>query len=208
MGIQQYTHQARRWMESHLPYTRRTLQTNSYVLWTHELPSHFPNDDKHHILQTSGPRLAFSLYGWSRDPYKMTPQRNRRRTLAMSQGIHPYHPQRPRKEWSLPQTWEVHLWTGRNWLFRHYHRTRDIKNGSEEDTRSHRLVPTNYSHRSKTIPGIHRILLILHPKLFKNCLTPLRPHEENDPIALEHIPIYGFQNLENLNVPKTHTPST
>jgi hypothetical protein len=33
MGLQQYLNQTRRWMESGLPYSRRTIRTNGYVLW-------------------------------------------------------------------------------------------------------------------------------------------------------------------------------
>src|SRR5258708_2241514 len=95
------------------------------------------------------------------------------------------------------------LRTRRNRLSRHHCRTRNTKNGPKEDTRSSGLVPADYRHRNTPIPGIHRVLSILHPKLFKDRPTTSRPYKEDNPMALGQTPSRSVRNSENPHVSKT-----
>jgi len=50
-------------MESSIPYTQRIIRTNSYVLWSHQLPSHVSNDDEYHIPIRHGKWGHIGFYG-------------------------------------------------------------------------------------------------------------------------------------------------
>ena len=79
-------------------------------------------------------------------------------------------------------------------------------NEPKEVTRHHRLVTTQEYHRSPQLPRLHRILQILQPQLFKNCLTTTRIDEENHPMALGRRSTQSVQRAEDMNVwkPSTH----
>src|SRR5229473_6004035 len=102
----------------------------------------------------------------------------------------------------------MRLQAKRDRLSRCHRRTRNIKDGSEEDTRGGRLVPTNHCHRSTAIPRVHGILSIFHPKLFENHTTPLRSYKKGNHMALGRTTILSFRDTKNPHVLKTCTPPT
>src|SRR5258707_9237051 len=100
------------------------------------------------------------------------------------------------------------LRTRRNRLSGRYRRTRNTKNGPEEDTRGSGLVSADHHHQSTPILGIHRVLLVLYPKLLEDYLTTPRPHKEDNPMALGQTPIRSIRNFENPHGSKTRaTPA-
>ncbi len=179
MGVQQHTHQTRGQVESSLSYTQGTLWTNSHVFQAYKLPHYLSDDDKYYIPQASCTRVAFCLHGWSSNTHKMTPWGNWRRTSTTPQRIHTHHSQYLRTAWPLSQTWEVCLWTKRNWLLGHDCRTGYIKNGSKENTRSCWLV------------------------LLENHIALSRPNQENHPMALGQTPVESFQDPKESDVLET-----
>jgi hypothetical protein len=46
-----------------IPHPRRAFQAASYVLWSHQLPSHLPDDDELHLLNQGSTRMALSIHG-------------------------------------------------------------------------------------------------------------------------------------------------
>jgi hypothetical protein len=60
--------------------------------------------------------------------------------------------------------------------------------GPSQSTRSSRLeTPTN-SPRRQSLPGIHRILPILHQRLLEDRKTTDPPHQEGDTIGMGRSP--------------------
>ena len=70
MGIQQYTHQEGRRMESCFPYTGMIIQTHGHVFQTYELTGNLSNDDEYDLQKRDGRRMAISLHGRHHHPYK------------------------------------------------------------------------------------------------------------------------------------------
>src|SRR5712675_2432856 len=64
------------------------------------------------------------------------------------------------------------------------------------------------SHRRPLIPRFHRILPLLHPKLFTRRTTLIGPDEEGDPVDLGRSPDKGFRNPENAHVYETSADPT
>src|SRR5260370_12513703 len=91
----------------------------------------------------------------------------------------------------------------RDRLPRSHCRTRYPKNGPKKDTRSSGLVSTNHCYRGTPIPRVHRILSVLHPKLFENCPTTLGSHEKDDSMALGPTPIQSIRDPQDPYVSKT-----
>ncbi len=94
------------------------------------------------------------------------------------------------------------LRTGRNRLPGCYCRTRYAKNGPKEDTRGSGLVSANYRYQSTPIPGVHRVLPVLYPKLLENCPTTPRPYKEDNPMALGQTPSRSVRDPKTPHVPK------
>jgi hypothetical protein len=63
MGVQQCPHQGGRRVESSVHHERRPIWTNGYVFWTHQLPSHIPDDDELNICQRDSREMVNSLHG-------------------------------------------------------------------------------------------------------------------------------------------------
>src|SRR5260370_29572906 len=98
--------------------------------------------------------------------------------------------------------------TKRDRLPRSNCRTGYPKDGSKEDTRSSGLVPANHCYRGAPISGIHGILLVFHPKLFKNRPTTFGPYKKDDPVALEPTPIQSVRDAKNPYVSKACSTPT
>src|SRR5258708_4534535 len=102
----------------------------------------------------------------------------------------------------------MHLRTKRDRLSRCYRRTRHAENGSKENTRSSRLVPANHCYRGTPIPRIHRVLSVLHPKLFKNRPTTPGSYKKDNPMALGPTPVQSVRHSKDPYVSKTRaTPA-
>src|SRR5713226_10672560 len=147
--------------------------------------------------------MALCLYGCLGHSYKKTPRRNGRSTPTTTRRVRPYRPRYPRRKRSLPQTRKVCLRAKRNRLPRSHCRTRHPKDGPKEDTRGSGLVSANHCHRGAPIPGIHGVLPVLHPELFKNRPTTFGPHKKDDPLALGPTPTQSIRNSKNPHVSET-----
>ena len=58
------------------------------------------------------------------------------------------------------------------------------------------------------IPRFHRLLPLLHTKLFVYSQTALGPHKENHPLALGRMTIQSIRRVENSNVLKSGSGPT
>ena len=129
MGIQQHLYQTRRQMESSLPYLRRTLWTNSHVLWTDKLASHLSDDDEHHILMPSNAGIVFHLHGWWHYSHQTTIQRVWRIAYSPTLPLCPWDIQHSSRKWLICQTRKMCLQTRENWVPWCHYRKRAIMHG-------------------------------------------------------------------------------
>src|SRR6266851_4037979 len=63
-------------------------------------------------------------------------------------------------------------------------RRRNGANGAVESRPSQRVDPTKKRPRSMQIPGLHRILSLLYPRILADRPTPTRPNQTSDTVAL------------------------
>src|SRR6266403_4939781 len=96
-------------MESHLPHSRRTVRTDSYVLRLNKLPGHLPDDDEHHLPNRSSTRLVIHLYGQYRRSYEKRRTRNGTTTCLSSPAICPSHVKQIGTKRPIPQTRKMQL---------------------------------------------------------------------------------------------------
>ena len=176
MGIQQHLNQRRRQMESHLPYSGRTIWTYHNVLWSHQFPSHFSNNDEHHLLDWSHTRMAIGLYGWHCHPHKTRKTWNKPTTCPPPLPICPPHAKQTWTKWLIPQTRKMWLWTKGDWLPQCHCWKWKATNGPKETQRSRRLAKAEQPNQHPQIPWIHWLLSLLHTRLFKDCMTTPQPH--------------------------------
>src|SRR5713226_7043366 len=102
MGIQQRPHKRGGRVESSLPYPRRTLRADGYVLWTNQLPPHLPNADEHDFPSRNRPRMVVRLHGRLGHTHKTETGRNRRTTPTETPEPRPPHPRNAAKTRPLP----------------------------------------------------------------------------------------------------------
>ena len=50
------------------------------------------------------------------------------------------------------------------------------------------------------VPGVHRILPILCPKLFANCKTVIAPNKENNPLGMDQHTTTSLRLIEGADV--------
>jgi hypothetical protein len=77
--------------------------------------------------------------------------------------------------------------------------------GPYQSQRSRRLDPPSERKRCTIIPRVHRILSILHQRLFKNSTTADRSHEEKFAIHLDRETTARLRTSENTHVCQTST---
>src|SRR6266404_1596430 len=119
-------------MESRLPNPRRTVRTNSNVLWAHKLSHNLPNDDEHHIPHRSRSRMAIRIYGRHCNPHETRKRRNRPTTPRTTPTLHSPHAPQTRTKRPIPKTRKMRLRTKRNQLSRCHRRKRTDTNGPKE----------------------------------------------------------------------------
>src|SRR6266478_5142986 len=161
-------------MESRLPNPRRTVRTNSNVLWAHEFPRNLPDDDEHHIPYRSRSRMAIRIYGRHRNPHKTRKQRNGPTTPRATPTLHSSYASQTRTKRSIPKTRKMRLRTKRNRLLRCHRRERSDTNGPKETQRRCRLARPTQSDGSTEIPRIHWILSLLRPRLLEDSTPSVR----------------------------------
>jgi hypothetical protein len=78
----------------------------------------------------------------------------------------------------------------------------ELINGPSQSTRGSRLeTPTN-GPRHQSIPGIHRILPILHQRLLEDRKTTNPPNQEGNTIRMGRSPSQGLRNPQKTHVPE------
>src|SRR6266849_4385759 len=87
-------------------------------------------------------------------------------------------------------------------------RTKLTTNGSQETPKCGRVGPSKEFHGSQTIPRVHRILSILHPKLLKNCTSSPRSHKKTNDVAMGTKRNGSLLSPKEVNVQKPHSYST
>src|SRR6266446_6101354 len=132
MGIQQHSNQGGRRMESRLPDPRRTVRTDSNVLWTYELSRNVPNDDEHHIPHRSRSRMAVRIHGRYCNPHQTRKWRNRPTTPRTTPALYSSHASQTRTERFISETRKMRLQTKRNRLPRCHRREWSDTNGPKE----------------------------------------------------------------------------
>src|SRR5258708_29283775 len=147
--------------------------------------------------------MALRLHGRLSYPYKKTPCGNRRGTPTTTRRVCSHCPRYFGRKRSLSQTRKMCFRAKRDRLSRSYRRTRYPKNGPQKNTRSSGLVSTKNRYRSTPILGVHRILPVLHPELFKNCPTTPGPHKKDDSMALGPTSVQSIRDPQDPHVPKT-----
>src|SRR5579863_1409605 len=98
--------------------------------------------------------------------------------------IRPTHPRKTTRTQPLPQTREMHLRTTSNRIPRHISQPRHSTDGRQKGRKGEELATTNKCNRSTKIPGLHRMLSILHPRLFTHRPTTPRSNHQNHTMAL------------------------
>src|SRR5260221_9149457 len=107
MGVQQRPHKRGRRVESSLPYPRRTLRADGYVLWANQFPRYLPNDDEHDFPSGNRPRMAIRLHGRLGHTHETEAGRNGGTTSTETPEPCPPYPRGAAKTRPLPQTREV-----------------------------------------------------------------------------------------------------
>ena len=195
-------------MEGSLPNTRRTIRTNGYVLQIDQLASNVPNDNEHNLLEKGSSGMAISLHGWHRDPYKAKTGRNWWATSKKTPTIHAPHTRYIETKWSIFQTWEMQVQEGRNRVLRSHSQTEHPPYGPKETQSCCGIANSKEPHEHSTVFRIHRILLILCPKLLQNCTTIIGPYEENNSMALRDEARKSIQKAKKTYVQKSGADTT
>jgi hypothetical protein len=167
-------------MESGVRHKSRSLRTTSDVLWDDQLPSHLPDHDERAIQGRTPTRLAVDLHGRHPHTHPIRP--------PIPPNKSPPNPRQAAQTRSLPQTREVRLREKGSRIPRCHPGPQHHTDGPSQGTRSSGLeTPTN-SPRRQSLPGIHRILPILHQRLLEDCKTTNPPHQEGDTICMGRSP--------------------
>jgi hypothetical protein len=180
LGIQQHTNTRWRPMESSIRHELRSLRTASNVLWDDQLPSHLSDHDECAIQRRTPTRLAVNLYGRHTHTHPIRP--------PIPSNKSPPNPRQATQARPLPQTRKVRLRAKRSRIPGRHPRPQHHTDGPSQSTRSSGLeIPTNSPGR-QSLPGIHRILPILHQRLLEDRKTTNPPHQESDTIRMGRSP--------------------
>src|SRR6266403_2409794 len=142
-------------MESRLPDPRRTIRTDSDVLWTYELSRNIPDDDEHHIPYRSRSRVVVRIHGRHCNPHETRKQRNRPTTPRTTPTLHSSHASQTRTERLVPKTQKMRLRTKRNRLPRRHRRERSDTNGPKETQGRCRLARPTQPNGNTKVPWVH-----------------------------------------------------
>jgi hypothetical protein len=176
LGVQQHTNTRWRPMESSVCHKSRPLRTTSDVFRDDQLPSHLPDHDERVIQRGTSTRLALDLYGRHPHTHPIRPPIPSNKSPPNSRQTAQTRP--------LPQTREVRLREEGSRIPRRHPGPQHYTNGPSQGTRSSGLeTPTN-GPRRQSLPGIHRILPILHQRLLEDRKTSNPPHQESDTICM------------------------
>src|SRR5258707_3261015 len=202
MGIQQRLHKRGRQVESSLPYPRRALRADGYVLRTNQLPRYLPDDDEYDFPSRNRPRMAIRLHGRLGHPHETETGRNRGTTPTETSKPRPPYSRNAAKTRPLPQTREVLFRTGRDRLPWGHCWQGQAGNGPSKVKRRRRLASAQKPHGRPLLPRIYRVLPILRPQLFQGRPTPPGPNQKAFSVALGRVSTQGLRTPENPYVPK------
>jgi hypothetical protein len=194
LGIQQHTNTRWRPMESGVRHKPRPLRTTSDVLWDDQLPSHLPDHDERAIQRGTPTRLAVDLHG--RHPYTH-PIRP-----PIPPNESPPNPRQATQTRSLPQTREVRLRSKGSRVPRRHLGPQHHTDGSSQGARSSGLEISTDSPRRQSLPGIHRILPILHQRLLEDRKTTDPPYQKGDTICMGRSPSESLRHPQETHVSK------
>jgi hypothetical protein len=187
-------------MESSVRHEPRPLQTTGDVLWDDQLPSHLPDHDERTIQRRTPTRLAVDLHGRHPHTHPIRP--------SIPPNESPPNPRQATQTRPLPQTREVRLRSKGSRVLRRHPGSQHHTDGPSQGARSSRLeTPTN-SPRRQSLPGIHRILPILHQRLLKDRKTTDPPHQESDTIHMGRSPSERLRDPQKTHVSKPNLTPT
>src|SRR5579863_1925554 len=152
-------------MESHILNKRGIVRTHGNVFRPNQLPSNLPDYDEYHIRSRNSRTMANSIHGRHGNTHPKTRGRNRRTAHRTTSHIRPKDPLKAPRTQLIPQTRKMHLRTTTNRIPRSNCRPRDGPNGRQESRKGKELATTDKRNRSPKIPGLHRVLPILYPRL-------------------------------------------
>jgi hypothetical protein len=89
-------------MESSVPHTRRTVQTDSDVLWPYKFAHHLSNDDEHDIPERGIIRVALCIHGQHSNPHETKSGRNRKLKHGEAPKTHTLCTRQTRETQSIP----------------------------------------------------------------------------------------------------------
>jgi hypothetical protein len=161
LGIQQHTNTRRRPMESGIHHEPWPLRATSDVLRDDQLPSHLPNHDERTVPRRTPTRLAVNLHGQHPHTYLIRP--------PIPPNKSPPNPRKVVQARPLSQAREVCLRAKRGRILRRYPGPQHHLYGPSQSARSSRLETPANGPRRQSLPRVHRVLLILHQRLLKDC---------------------------------------
>src|SRR6266849_91527 len=101
-------------MESGLPYSRRAVRTNCYVLRPNQLSCYLSNDDEHDLSKRSNPRMALGVHGRYCNTHQTKQGRNRGTTRQKTSELHTPCPRSTGKKRPLSKTRKMRVRKTRN----------------------------------------------------------------------------------------------
>jgi hypothetical protein len=194
LGIQQHTNTRWRPMESSVRHEPRSLRTTGNVLRDDQLPSHLPDHDERAIQRRTPTRLAVDLHGRHPHTHPIRP--------PIPPNESPPNPRQATQTRPLPQTREVRLRSKGSRVPRRHPGPQHHTDGPSQSARSSRLETSTNSPRRQSLPGIHRILPILHQRLLEDRKTTDPPHQEGDTIRMGRSPSKSLRDPQETHVPK------
>src|SRR6267142_4758195 len=120
-------------MESSLHDQGRLIRTHGYVLRSHKLTSHIPNDDELSLRTGNCRTMAYDLHGQHGNTYGETPRRDRRTAPPTTPRTGQMNSCKTPGAQSLPETREMHFRTANNRISGSQCRSRDGTNGRHEN---------------------------------------------------------------------------
>src|SRR5712675_1075019 len=120
----------------------------------------------------------------------------------------PPHPRQAGKTRPLSQTREVRVHAKTHRILRSGAGKQHDPDGPHQNQGGSRMAIPEEPHRRSLIPGLHRILPLLHPQLFTHRMTSAGSNEESDPVDLGRSSDEGLRNLEDAHVHETGTDPT
>jgi hypothetical protein len=200
LGIQQHTNTRWRPMESSIRHEPRPLRTTSDVLRDDQLPSHLPDHDERTIQRRTPTRLAVDLHGRHPHTHPIRP--------PIPPNESPPNPRQTTQTRPLPQTREVRLRGKRSRVLRRHPGSQHHTDGPSQGAGSSRLeTPTN-GPRRQSLPGIHRILPILHQGLLEDRKTTNPSYQESDAICMGRSSNHSLRDPQETYVSKPNPTAT